>query len=171
MPVRYSELTTDIPTIFYFRPHLKINGPLVKNTSQPGNSDDEESVRAMANIPSLNDEPYMSSEADNLQYISFQLISVRPQGDFVHTYSDTWAKVGGTLADDEDFGGQLKRKLAHEDTIITKAKTLKTDNEKIAYVFNTVKNTMKWNGEDQWYTDDGTSKAWDNKSGNSAEVN
>jgi hypothetical protein len=94
-----------------------------------------------------------------------------PPAGFTRNFSDTWAKVGGTLADDEDFGMQLKRKLLGESAIIDKAKTLKTDNEKIAYVFNEVKNSMKWNKSDQWYTNDGTVKAWEKKIGNSTEVN
>jgi hypothetical protein len=171
IPIRYSEISTDIPDILYFRAHLRVTSTMVKNTTGAGNSSSELSVRAVANVPSLTDEPYMSSEADNLQYVSFQLVTIKQEGEFIHSYSDTWAKVGGNLADDEDFGGQLKRKLAHEDTIITKAKALKTDDKKIAYVFNTVKAAMKWNGIDQWYTEEGTSKAWDSKIGNSTEVN
>ncbi|MGN6639119.1 MAG: hypothetical protein ACTHJ8_09430, partial [Mucilaginibacter sp.] len=69
-----------------------------------------------------------------------------------------------------DFGSQLKRKLNNEEEIITKAKTLNGD-ARIAYVFNQVKNAMKWNGSDRWYTIDGTYRAWENKTGNSAEVN
>jgi len=171
VPVRYSELTTHIPDIFYFRPHLRVSHHLVKNDPAPGYGGTESTIKVMVNIPSLPDEPYMSSETDNLDYVNFQLITIKQTGDFVHTFSDSWAKVGGILADDEDFGGQLKRKLAHEDTIIAKAKAIKSPEGKIAYIFNMVKKTMKWNGEDKWYTEDGTSKAWDNKTGNSAEVN
>ena len=117
------------------------------------------------------EEPYMSSFRDNVQSIHFQLVSIRPIGGFSHSYSDTWNKVGGELADDDEFGGQLKRKLNNEDVIIAKAKTFKTDNDKIAYVFNEVKNSMKWDGVDDWETNDGTHRAWENKSGNSAEIN
>jgi hypothetical protein len=182
IPVRYSEYTTAIPDIFYFRqqPHLTI--PLVKSSHtsegrslQDGTSSDpytlEVETKAMANIPSLPDEPFMSSFRDNVQNIRYQLVSMRPIGGFTKTGSDTWAKVGGKLIDDEDFGGQLKRKLNNEEAIISKAKTLKTDDEKIAYIFNEVKNAMKWNGIDDWYTIDGTYRAWENKTGNSAEIN
>src|SRR6185437_4982413 len=84
---------------------------------------------------------------------------------------DSWAKVGGNLSDDDDFGGQLKRSLANEEVIINKAKALKTDDAKIAYIFNEVKSAMKWNELDEWYTIDGTHQAWANKTGNSAEIN
>lgn len=125
----------------------------------------------MENIPSLPDEPYMTATTDNLQSIVFQLTSIRPFGGFTKNFSDSWAKVGGILADDEDFGLQLKKKLTGEDVIIAKAKALPTKEAKIEYLFNEVKNNMKWNGIDRWYTNDGTNKAWEKKSGNSAEIN
>ena len=150
IPVKYSELTTQIPDIFYYRPQQRIITPLVKYTTKndgrslvdggqgyPYNL--ETTVRGIANIPSLPDEPYMSSFTDNVQSLHFQLVTIKPIGGFVKNYSDTWAKVGGILADDDDFGGQLKRKLDKEDDIIAKAKALKSDDERIAYVFNEVK--------------------------------
>ncbi|MDO3627024.1 DUF3857 domain-containing protein [Mucilaginibacter sp. BT774] len=182
IPVRYSEYTTGIPDLFYFREQPHLTYPLVKNTrtsegrSLVDNSGSypyslEMETKAMANVPSLPDEPFMSSFTDNVQEIRYQLVSIKPIGGFVRTGTDTWAKVGGKLIDDEDFGGQLRRKLNNEDAIVSKAKGLKTDVEKMAYVFNEVKNSMKWNGKDDWYTIDGTYRAWENKTGNSAEIN
>src|SRR6185312_2961493 len=182
IPVRYNELSTAIPDIFYFRAMSHLREPYVKHsTSTDGRTlmdgtdtyqyGLQNELRGVANIPSLQDEPFMSSFHDNVEAVRFQLISVRPIGGYAHIGSDTWAKVGGRLVDDEDFGGQLKRKLKDEETIIAKAKSLKTDNEKIAYIFNEVKNAMKWNGSDDWYTNDGTSRAWENKTGNSTEIN
>jgi hypothetical protein len=39
------------------------------------------------------------------------------------------------------------------------------------YIFKEVQAAMKWDGQDRWYTNDGTVKAWEKKTGNSAEVN
>ena len=182
MPVRYSELRTAIPDVFYFRPISHLRDPYVKyTTKEDGRSLQDGSqaypytlkieTRALANIQSLQDEPFMSSFNDYVQSLRFQLVSIKPIGGFQTSHSDTWAKVGGRLADDDDFGGQLKRKLNGEEAIIAKAKTFKTDDQKIAYVFNEVKKSMKWNGEDTWYTNDGTYRAWENKIGNSTEIN
>jgi len=182
IPVRYSEYMTSIPDIFYFREHPHITYGLVKNAhttegrslmdqGQSYSYNLEVETKAMANVPSLPDEPYMSSFNDNVQEIRYQLVSIRPIGGFTRTGSDTWNKVGGKLIDDEDFGGQLNRKLNNEEAIISKAKALKTDDGKIAYLFNEVKNAMKWNEIDRWYTIDGTSRAWESKTGNSAEIN
>lgn len=182
IPVRYCEYSTSIPDIFYFREIPHLTQSFVKRTkSEDGRSlldggqafpyVQENETKGMSNIHSLADEPYMSSFHDNLQCIRFQLVSIKPIGGFSKSYSDTWSKVGGRLIDDEDFGGQLKRKINGEEVIIEKAKSFKTDDEKIAYIFGEVKNTMKWNGSDRWYTNDGTYRAWENKTGNSTEIN
>nr|WP_294790519.1 DUF3857 domain-containing protein [uncultured Mucilaginibacter sp.] len=175
IPVRYSELTTSIPGAYYYRTQVRTRDPFVKDVSSEerklGHNNQARTI-ALANVRSLPDEPYMSSFADNLQCITFQLTEVTAALQGVYkTYSDTWAKVGGILADDEDFGRQLKKKLKGEEVILATAAKLKTDNEKIAYIFNEVKNTMKWDGVDRWYTNDGTATAWEKKTGNSAEIN
>ncbi len=182
IPVRYNELNTAVPDIFYYRAMSHVDQAYVKDTrSQDGRSlgDGQDSYpyivanegRALANVHSLPEEPYMSSFHDNVQAIRFQLISIRPIGGFSQTGVDSWAKVGGELIDEDDFGGQLKKKLSGEEVIIAKANAIKNEDEKIAYIFNEVKNAMKWDGEDDWEVYDGTPHAWDTKTGNSAEVN
>lgn len=182
IPTRYSELITAIPDVFYFRPDSHLTYQLAKfETKTDGRSlmdggqaypySLETTTRGLAYIPSLPDEVFMSSYRDNVQAIRFQLIAVHPIGGFSKFGSDSWGKVGSKLSDDEDFGGQLKRSIKGEDEIIAKAKAMKTNDEKIAYIFNAVKNAMKWNGNDEWYTIDGTYRAWENKTGNSTEIN
>lgn len=182
IPVKYSELDTKIPDLLYFSTRVKSLMPLTKystSVESGGFGSGQDAItfnndcakREMDNIPSLTNELYMSSTADNLASISFILTTIKPISGFVKTRADTWAKVGGLLIDNDDFGHQLKRKLTGEDAIINEAKTLKTDDDKIAYIFNKVKTTMKWDGEDKWYTNVGTSSAWDAKSGNATEIN
>lgn len=182
IPVRYSQLTTKVPEYFYYKPQTRLSSYF--STSQHstnsatigfGNSAlqfiNEIDLRGMQNVHSLPDEPYMRSDADNLQSMSFILTSIRPPQGFTQTSADTWPKVGGLLADDEDFGKQLKRKLQGEEAIIAKAAALKTNDQKIAYLFSEVKNNMKWNNQDRWFTVDGTVKAWEKKTGNATEIN
>jgi hypothetical protein len=182
IPVRYSALETNIPEYFYFSTQAHTLTPYSAHTTTQGNGSflyDHETIpyssqvekRVMYNMPSLSDEPSMSSIADNLQRINFVLTTFKPPYGLIENFNDSWKKVGDDLVDNEDFGGQFKRKLTNEEEIINKAKTLKTNDEKIAYIFNEVKNTMKWDGNDEWYTDNGTCKAWDNKAGNSTEIN
>jgi hypothetical protein len=161
IPTRYSELTTAIPDILYYKNLVMVKQPYVKNTGD---------VKALANIPSLQDEPYMSSLKDNDERILYELKSINTIG--IHqSFSDTWEKVGKDEIDNDDFGGQFRRKLKGEEDILNKAKSLSFEKDKIAFIFNEVKNTMKWNEEDENYTNDGTAEAWDKKTGNSTEIN
>ncbi|WP_183568158.1 DUF3857 domain-containing protein [Mucilaginibacter sp. SP1R1] len=167
LPTRYSELNTNIPDVLYYKRLVNVHYPYVVDKTNSSNVH----TQALANIPSLHDEPFMGARNDNSERILFQLLSIKPEGGFTHTFSDTWTKVGEDMNDNDDFGGQVNRKLTGEEAIITKAKTLKTDDEKIAYIFNTVKNTLKWDESYAHYTNDGTVKAWEKKAGNSAEIN
>jgi len=160
-PTRYSELSTSIPSILTYKSLVMTSMPFVKST---------EDVKAMANIPSLKDEPYMSSRRDNYQRILYQLLAIN-SGALHRTFSDTWKKIGDDMLRFYDFGGELDRSIDGENTILARAKTLSTDDAKIAYLFNEVKNNMKWNEFDEAYTIDGTSKAWQKKIGNSTEIN
>ena len=167
LPTRYSELDTNIPDILTYKRLPNLHLPYVVDKTSSSNTHTE----AMANIPSLKDEPYMGARNDNSERILFQLLSIRIPGYFMPNFQDSWKKVGENRINNEDFGGQLNRKLAGEELIINKAKLLKTNDEKIAYIFNEVKNTMKWNDSYDISSTDGTPKAWEKKVGNSAEIN
>jgi len=138
-----------------------VSRPYVKNTDD---------VKAMANIPSISDEPYMSSRRDNAQRILYELKSINVPG-YMKNFSDSWTKVGDDEAGFDDFGGQIKRKLNGEEEVVNKAKSLNSQGDKISYLFNEVKKDMKWNDQNVRYTNDGTSEAWNKKTGNSTEVN
>ena len=173
IPIRYSEIELNIPQAINARgmdgrivpwvvnfksiPHVK--QPYVKST---GETSSGTQTRAMANVHSLPLEPFMSSRADNFQRIEFI---------GVDTYISTWPKIGALLLRASDCGEDMERSLSNESEIIRKAKSLKSDEEKIACVFDSVKARMKWNGLYLFYSIDGTSKAWDKRLGNSAEIN
>nr|WP_294790518.1 DUF3857 domain-containing protein [uncultured Mucilaginibacter sp.] len=175
IPVRYSEYSTKVPEYFTYGTQTRVYEPFVKDISKDESETGynvEVRERAMANVHSLPDEPYMSSYADNRQCLLFHLTNITAHSAGIFkSFSDTWAKVGGILAEDEDFGSQLRKKLKGEEIILANAAKLKTSDEKIAYIFNEVKNTMKWDGIDRWYTTQSTPNAWEKKTGNSAEIN
>jgi hypothetical protein len=161
IPTRYSEFNTSIPGALYYKSLVMVSMPFVKNTDD---------IKALANIPSIADEPFMSSHRDNAQRIFYELKSISVPG-YMKTYSDSWNKVGEDEAGFDDFGGQIRRKLNGEDDILNKAKSLSSSTDKISYIFNEVKNNIKWNDVNVRYTNDGTSEAWGKKTGNSTEIN
>jgi hypothetical protein len=172
IPVRYSELITSIPEIIKYHEKSHVTLPYALNTTDSSKRSFERASfnytvkvmeRAMVNVRSLPDEPYMSSKADNLQTLTFSL--------YAPLAAITWPQAGAALSVSPDFGDQFKVKLHNEGQILTQAKALKTEQAKTQYIFKQVQLAMKWNGRYRWYTDDGVAKAWDKKSGNSAEIN
>lgn len=161
IPTRYSEISTEIPSILSYKSLAIVNQPFAKSTDQ---------IKALANVPSLKPEPFTGAPKDNLDHIAYQLTNINGSGVY-KSYADTWQKITDDLLSYDDFGGQLNRKLTGEADIITKAKLLKADRDKIAYIFEEVQKQMKWNNSTVWYTTAGVVDAWDKKTGNSAEIN
>src|SRR3569833_1005596 len=159
LPTRYSEYEINITGNPNFKtiPHVKQSYVISK-----GETIDPYQVRAMATLHSIPNEPFIGSRVDNLQRVEFVGINTRVS---------TWPKIGELMMKANDFGYDLDRNLSGESAIIAKAKTLKSADEKIAFIFDTVKNRMKWDGNMNFYTIAGTVKAWDQKTGNSTEIN
>lgn len=174
IPVRYSELnsitdgpiraTAQIRTRQPFFSHKNIWLSDVINNKYGGKNQYDQMI--MVNVPAFVKEPNMTSLKDNLESITYHTT-----GFGYANISNTWEKVGKLLNDDPNFGGQLNRKLTDEDSIVNKAKLLNTDAEKVTYIFDKVRDAMTWNGLDNWYTNDGTYRAWQTKTGNSSEIN
>jgi len=159
IPTRYSE----IQTVFSANQGIKVipyvKQPYVKNSSS---TDEAKQVKSLANVHSLPNEPYMNARIDNLQRIEYIGL---------HKTLYTWPVISTLVLSSPGFGGQFERGIPGEAEIIKQAKIVKSDDEKIAFIFNYVKNSMKWNDVTQYYSMDGTVRAWNNKTGNSGEIN
>ena len=182
IPCRYSEFSTAIPDLLFFKSHFRVHQDFYKNKSSSLSRSLniqgqvipytlETKHYAFKDIPALKDEPFMTSMLDNLESVVHQLTSIKPINGFVKTFNDTWKKVGETLIEDEDFGSQLKKKISDDNGIVVKAKAISSQDKRIAFIFNEVRNAMKWNGRDRYYVNEGLSKAWEKKTGNSTEIN
>jgi hypothetical protein len=156
IPTRFSEIETLFAPGEDYKVIPHVNQPLVINT---GFNDDNHQDKALANIRSLPDEPFMDGRFDNLQRVEYLIFNGIPQ---------TWLTIGNYFSPFFEAGGE---NLAGEDTIISHAKRLKSDDEKIAFIFDEVKNNVKWDEQLSFYTAKGKDEVWDKKVGNSAEVN
>ncbi|GAA4319566.1 hypothetical protein GCM10023149_18340 [Mucilaginibacter gynuensis] len=162
IPVRYSELVTNFksPVDVYTR---KIQ-EFTKSTSERLGPKywpvKVSNTWAMANVPSLVDEPLMPATDNNLQRISF----------FDDLYT-TWPVLGEMLLAANKFGGQFNSYLKNEEDIIVKADQVVNRAKKIEMLFETVKNTLTWNGSDDCFTAIGVKEAWNKRTGNATEIN
>ena len=170
IPERYNQLTTAIPDRIYYKVHLHTNQRFEKDIATGAAGSLSKHVYAMANVSSFNNEPFMSSWADNVQSAQFQLTGVFGYGNYPFLF-DSWDKVGKYLIDSKYFGYEMNTSLAGQRDIIKPTKSLSTNDQKIAYIFNKVKNDLKWNGIDTWYTEEGVNNTWQSKTGTATEIN
>jgi hypothetical protein len=162
IPSRYSEFDASFIPDYILSVKTKIYQPLAKDTSMITTSPrGTRHIWAMANVHTYKKEPFMDYPEDYVQ-----CILTRP-----FRWSIGWPAIADGMLDDVDFGYQLKKAIPGQDVILDNAARLKTDKEKIAYLFDTVKNAMKWNKIDRWFCVDGVKRAWDKKAGNSVEIN
>jgi len=175
LPVRYSSFDIKISTGYSYKIIPRVYQSYDKNIREAirNSSNDSAGVHylwAVKNVESFIDEPYTTTPEDNIQNTRFFLIQTPFNDMKLRPRVHTWPLVTGLLINDPDLRDELTRNLK-DDSLLNAAKQLKTDEEKIRLVFNRVKNKIKWNNRYSRYTNDGVRKAWENKLGNSIEVN
>jgi hypothetical protein len=165
LPTRYSQLDAFLNPLIEFTVLSRRDKPFERDTVSGFFH-----VWAMREVPSAKDEPYMRSTVDARQSVTL-IISAVKVGGKITNISQSWAEVGKQIADDKDFTKPFDQSLHDEDDLLKQAKALKTDDEKIAFLFNQVKTLMKWNEEKYYYSKDGIRSAWKKRSGNWGEIN
>jgi len=167
LPTRYSQLDAFLNPFISFSVLSKKDKPFIRDTvSMSGLGH----VWALRDVPSSKDEPFMRSAADAIQSVTLIISSVN-LGGLKRNISVSWAEVGKEIAGGQGFTKPFDQSLHDEDDLIKSAKALKTDDEKIAFLFNQVKTLMKWNEEKYYYSKDGIKSSWKKKSGNWGEIN
>jgi len=121
------------------------------------------------NIPALKDEPYAGNVDNYRLKIEMELAYVNLPGQMRQDFSLSWNDVAKKIYEDEDFGGQLKKKGYLKKDAEAFASLGK--DEKIKAVYEFIKNKIKWNGRKSYWTENGVVKAYKTGMGNVADVN
>ena len=125
----------------------------------------------MQNIPGLGEEPYMDSRNDYLQKVTFQLSGYAMGSQNSKKYMTSWEAATRELLIQKEFGTQLGKNIPGTEDFLSKVRAMISPEEKMKAVFNYVRSNMDWNGLYSKYSQDGVKNAWQNKKGNSADIN
>lgn len=128
-------------------------------------------VFTMHNIAGLREEPYMDAPGDYLQRVVFQLAEYQTYYGSRRKYANTWPDLARDLLMDEDFGKPIEKNLKGSSDIINAAGANAGEYEKMCHIFNYVRKNFGWNGGNSKYAMGGLKKIWENKTGNSGEIN
>jgi Domain of Unknown Function with PDB structure (DUF3857)/Transglutaminase-like superfamily len=197
IPVAYSEFTTSIPEYFIFKNFSKgFLNPIIEKTTAnktvnisssqlvrqgraiiPQRSDDSFSYREdittyrLQDIPALNDESFVNNIDNYRASIQHELSGKQMPNSMFKSYANTWEDVAKKIYESEDFGDQLSKTNYFEKDLDEVIKSTTTNEEKIAAIFNFVKNRMNWNDYRGYNCEQGVKKAYETKTGNVADIN
>lgn len=182
IPVRYSEYQIKVPQIFRFSVQPSVIDPIEDKQEiiTESISLDESFIETkvlksnyvMRNLPGIKNEPFMGSARDYMQRLEFQMTQIYYDENRVVDLSLTWKDViKNSLKEDEDFGKQLNKNVPKSNALVNEARTIVDTEQRMKFIYEHIRKEMSWNGEFGIYTNDGIVTAWENRSGNSADIN
>jgi hypothetical protein len=190
IPARWSQYSYRIPEYFKYRESTKGYYSFNVNKRKKGTSSfviqgDAKSSQAsqrltplcdevtlgLVNVPAFVSEPNIDCEENYIQSIEFELSAIQYPGQTIKEYTQTWESVNKKMKEDSDFGLLLKSNNFVRDTVAALCLNKKTDLEKATSIYNYVQSRMKWNQAYSLWSMKGLKKPFEEKSGNSAEIN
>lgn len=181
IPVVWSDYKVTISNYFHFRGVMTGYLPLAISKSTPVSMGlipglNEEGATlfhyAIANAPAFKNEPYITTPADYLARIEFELAKIEIPGYATETYSLNWADMDRNLLKRESFSGQYQKAPYLRDVAdAIKAKYPATDTlGRATAAYNHVRNTMTWNEQGNMESDR-LKKVLELKKGDAADLN
>ncbi|MDQ2795226.1 MAG: DUF3857 domain-containing protein [Bacteroidota bacterium] len=188
-PVRWSEFRATIPEYFRYRKVMQGYHSLAVSTEENGsqsvltyplggpprgsltNIPNTSSRWVMKDVPAFRDEPYMTTAADYVDRISFQLAGMQFPGQAYQPVAGTWAKVELELLNDENFGMQLDRGGFLKDQLQPLVARYPEAGERAAAVRALVMAAVRYDGHNRFATTTSLRKTYDAHLGTAADVN
>lgn len=185
IPTRYSEYFTKIPIEYLaykikskgyypFKSYTDTNqGSLyVRSAGTQVRTSFEESRHIGLDLPKIEEETYVNNVSNYLPSVGYELSSYKT-GEFkAHkSVSKTWDDVVKTLSETDTYKKELSRSKYFIKDLDKLIEDLNLPKEKMMAIFNYVKSTMTWNDEERRYTSDKLNRVYEEKVGNSADIN
>lgn len=197
IPIVWSEYRANIPEFFNYKQYMqgyialtvnekKLNPKSITITSKERSSGrvsqttysndeikfNEQAYRWVAqDVPGFKEEPFMTTAADYVSKINFELASVKFPDQPLQPMMGTWDDLTRSFLESEYFGGALKGSMFLKKITEEVIATATTTQEKIAAVYTYVKSNIEWNGNYRKYLESNFKKPLEEKKGSSAEIN
>ncbi|MCU0355185.1 MAG: DUF3857 domain-containing protein [Cytophagales bacterium] len=125
----------------------------------------------MKDVPAIRPEAYTTTPQDYMSRIEFELASTNFPGQGFKPYSSSWPSVADLLLKSEDFGTQLNRAGFLKESVAKIKAGFKEPAQQAMAAYELLRQYMTWNGEKRMFSKDGTKKAFETRTGNSADIN
>lgn len=196
IPVNYSEYKTYVPEYFIYSAYskgslmpkitvakpqksivfnqmTKAAGVVAKTNFEQRTIDyvESQTTYILSDVPALKEEAFVNNIDNYTASISNELVSIQYPDSAFENYATNWEDITKRIYESEDFGNQLNKNNYYEDDVKALIQGLTTVDEKAETIFNYVKSRMNWNKFNGIYCDNGVKKAYQDKTGNSADIN
>lgn len=169
-------LQEDIP-IKYFKANVNIPGDHLKFIYRYLNKIDANITNKRGlyienkNVPKFKNENFTRNIELYRPKIVFDVYATNFPNEAYKLYSKTWTDVAKRLNKDENFGMQLKKSKYFKKELPQILSNATSKKDSILAIFNFVKNRVKWNGIHFIFSKKGVKTAFNEKTGNVAEIN
>lgn len=178
IPVNYFEYKSEIPEFFIYK-------TLLVGTYKPEMSADLQPIRQVygsdykqinslysgVDVPALQDENYVNNINNFKGSIQNELELKRFPDKPVVNYTKTWEGVAESTYKNADFAKELGNRNFFEEDLKKILINKNSPRERLDTIFKFVQNRMNWNKKKGYYVDKGVKKAFEEKTGNTAEIN
>jgi Domain of Unknown Function with PDB structure (DUF3857) len=170
IPVRFSEYQVQSPDFLEFREKV-IGNPVVEKKELNMSPTTFIKSYRMLNIVGLKEEPFMGAAEDYRQKIEFLLAQVGLQSNEALDMRTSWSTVVNDMMKSEYFGKQIDNFLPNTFNLANQWKHIPDLETRVQTVFTYVKQNMTWNERESVVCYDGVKKAFEAKTGSSADIN
>jgi hypothetical protein len=158
-----------------FQPLAANESSLVKSCFDMGDgrkSDCSLAHYVMENIPAFKEEEFMTAKKNFLSAIYFELSEVRHFTGLVDKKTKEWKDVDEELAQNENFGKQIKKaRNLYEDQIKMLIANESDDLVKAKAIYDLIKQSYTWDDYYGMFAELGVKRAFETHTGNSADIN
>lgn len=186
IPVNYAQYSTEVPLFFLYNVTQiglvkvtlddKLEQVSVRYDNESGLSDylsyQQVNTKYEAyNVPKLIEEEYVTNMNDYYAKIIHELKTVQFPNQFPKQIASTWENVAKSIFEEKDFGGELNKRdyfINDLNRIVNKIDSMEL---RLKLIFEFVKNKMHWNGNLGFFAKSGVKSAYNENTGNVAEIN
>lgn len=130
-----------------------------------------ENTWIMENIPSIIEEPYITTMDNYTSQINHELVSIQYPNSTPKYFSNSWQSCIKELLEEEKLGMQITRPSEYLNDILAEMNNEPYPLNKIKIAYNSIRNKMKWNGAKSIFSSYTIRDAYKNGLGNIADIN
>jgi Domain of Unknown Function with PDB structure (DUF3857) len=186
IPVNFCEYKTEIPEFFIYKPisvgFFKVQSEtklgngyqnFTNENKQTVNIDYQQinSIYTASNIPALLDEDFVDNIDNYKSALHHELEKTRFPEVPEKLYTKTWDDVAKDIYKNKEFGDELKDKSFFDTDLRLIIKNDTTQIQKANTILKFLQNKMNWDLKNGYLTNKKLQKAYEEKTGNVAEIN